>query len=121
MQVPPTYKLNCYVINNGNIITPTAQVELEHNGETKQGFCIGDGPIDAAFRAIEQITGRHYELDDYQVQSVTEGRDSMGATIIKLRSNGKLYSGKGISTDVIGASINAYMNALNKICFEEGE
>ena len=45
----------------------------------------------------------------------------MGATIIKLRTNGKLYSGKGISTDVIGASINAYMNALNKICFEEGE
>ncbi len=121
MQVPPTYKLNCYVINNGNIITPTAQVELEHFGELKQGFCIGDGPVDAAFRAIEQITGKHYELDDYQVHSVTEGRDSMGATIIKLRSNGKLYSGKGISTDVIGASINAYMNALNKICFEEGE
>ncbi len=121
MQVAPTYKLNCYVVNSGNKITSTAQVELEHKGEAKQGFCIGDGPVDAAFRAIEQITGNHYELDDYQVQAVTEGRDSMGSAIIKLRSDGKLYSGKGISTDVIEASINAYINALNKICFEEGE
>ncbi len=121
MQVAPTYKLNCYVVNSGNKITSTAQVELEHKGEAKQGFCIGDGPVDAAFRAIEQITGTHYELDDYQVQAVTEGRDSMGSAIIKLRWGGKLYSGKGISTDVIEASINAYINALNKICFEEGE
>ncbi len=120
MQVAPTYKLNYYVVNSGNKITSTAQVELEHMGEAKQGFCIGDGPVDAAFRAIEQITGSHYELDDYQVQAVTEGRDSMGSAIIKLRSGGKLYSGKGISTDVIEASINAYINALNKICFEEG-
>jgi len=119
MQVAPTYRLKNYVINNGNIITPTAQVELEYKGESKQGFCIGDGPIDAAFRAIEQITGHHYELDDFQIQAVTEGREAMGSSIVKLRSNGKLYSGKGISMDIIGASINAYINALNKICFEE--
>lgn len=119
MQVAPTYKLKSYVVNNGNIITPTAQVELDYKGEPKQGFCIGDGPIDAAFLAIEQITGHHYELDDFQIQSVTEGRDSVGSAIVKLRSEGKLYSGKGVSTDIIGASINAYINALNKICFEE--
>ena len=119
MQVAPTYKLKSYVVNNGNIITPTAQVELDYKGESKQGFCIGDGPIDAAFLAIEQITGHHYELDDFQIQSVTEGREAVGSAIVKLRSEGKLYSGKGISTDIIGASINAYINALNKICFEE--
>ncbi|MBQ8525622.1 MAG: hypothetical protein IJ460_02720 [Clostridia bacterium] len=119
MQVAPTYKLKSYVVNNGNIITPTAQVELDYRGEPKQGFCIGDGPIDAAFLAIEQITGHHYELDDFQIQSVTEGREAVGSAIVKLRSDGKLYSGKGVSTDIIGASINAYINALNKICFEE--
>lgn len=119
MQVAPTYRLKNYVINNGNIITPTAQIELEYKGELKQGFCIGDGPIDAAFLAIEQITGHHYELDDFQIQAVTEGREAMGSSIVKLRSGGKLYSGKGISMDIIGASINAYINALNKICFEE--
>ena len=80
---------------------------------------MGDGPIDAAFMAIEQITGRHYELDDFQVQAVTEGREAMGSTLVKLRSNGKLYSGNGISTDIIGSSIRAYVNALNKIVYEE--
>lgn len=119
MQVAPTYKLKSYVINNGNTITPTALVELEKNGKVLQGFSIGEGPIDAAFLAIEQVTGHHFELDSFQIQAVTEGREAMGTSIIKLRNNGKPYSGKGISTDIIGASINAYINALNKICFEE--
>lgn len=119
LQVPPTYKLKSYVINNGNIITATAQVELEKDGEILRGFSIGDGPIDAAIMAIEHILGHHYELDDFRIQSVTEGHEAIGSGIIKLRSGGKLYSGKGVSTDIIGASINAYINALNKICFEE--
>ena len=80
---------------------------------------MGDGPIDAAFHTIEQIIGHHYELDDFQIQSVTEGREAMGEALVKLRSNGKLYSGKGVSTDIIGASIVAYINALNKIVYEE--
>ena len=84
-----------------------------------EGVSIGDGPIDAAFLAVEQITGQHYELDDFQIQSVTEGREAMGETLVKLRSNGKLYSGNGLSTDIVGASIRAYINALNKIVFEE--
>lgn len=120
MQVAPTYKLKSYVINSGNILTPTANIELEKNGTLIHGFCIGDGPIDASFRAIEQITGHHYELDDFQIQSVTRGREAVGESIVKLRYEGKLFSGKGTSTDVVGASINAYINALNKICFEEG-
>ncbi len=119
LQVPPTYKLRSYVINNGNVITATAQVELEKDGEILKGFSIGDGPIDAAIMAIEHILGHHYELDDFRIQSVTEGHEAVGSGIIKLRSGGKLYSGKGISTDIIGAGINAYINALNKICFEE--
>lgn len=119
MQVVPTYRLKSYVINNGNIITPTAHIELEREGKVLQGFCIGDGPIDAAFLAIEHITGHHFELDDFQIQSVTEGRGAMASSVVKLRHNGKPYSGKGISTDIVGASINAYINALNKICFEE--
>ena len=119
MQVVPTYKLKSYVINNGNIITPTAHVVLDKGSEIMQGVCVGDGPIDAAFLAIEQITGHHFELDEFQIQAVTEGREAMGSGFVKLISDGKCYSGKGISTDVIGASINAYINALNKICFEE--
>ena len=118
-QVPPTYRLQSYVINSGNLISSTANLMLEKGSRTLKAVGMGDGPIDASFRTIEQIIGHHYELDDFQIQSVTEGREAMGEALVKLRSNGKLYSGKGISTDIIGASIIAYVNALNKIVYEE--
>ena len=119
LQVPPTYKLVSYVINNGNIIPATAQISLEKQGRELSGVCIGDGPIDAAILAIEQIIGHHYELDEFLIQAVTEGREAMGSALVRLRAGGKLYSGNGISTDIIGASIAAYLNALNKIVYEE--
>lgn len=119
LQVPATYALVSYVINNGNIISSSAQITLEKDGKQSIGVCIGDGPVDAAFRAIEQIIGYHYELDDFQIQAVTEGKEAMGSALVKLRFDGKLYSGNGISTDIIGASIRAYINAVNKIVYEE--
>jgi len=119
MQVPPTYKLVSYVVTSGNTISATAHLKLHKQEKIVEGVSLGDGPIDAAFLAIEQITGHHYELDDFQIQSVTEGREAMGQTVVKLRSEGKVYSGRGISTDIVGASILAYINALNKIVYEE--
>ncbi len=119
LQVAPTFNVKSYLINSGNVITSSAHIIMEKNGEELQEVCLGDGPIDAAFITIEKIIGRHFELDDFQIQSVTEGREAVGSALVKLRSNGKLYSGKGISTDIIGASINAYVNAINKIYFEE--
>ena len=66
---------------------------------------------------IKQNTGIDY--DDFQIQAVTEGKEAMGSAVVKLRSGGKVYSGNGISTDIIGASIRAYLNAINKIVYEE--
>ena len=108
-----------FVVNSGNIINPTANIILEKQGKNYTGLSSGDGPIDAALRALEQIVGHHYELDDFQIQSVTEGREAMGEALIKLRCDGTLYSGRGISTDIIGATIRAYLNALNKIVYGE--
>ena len=119
LQVPATYELVSYVINNGNIISSSAQIKLEKDGMETIGVAIGDGPIDAAIRAIERVLGCHYELDDFQIQSVTEGKNAMGSALVKLRSDGKLYSGNGTSTDIIAASIRAYLNAVNKIVYEE--
>ncbi len=119
MQVPATYEIVDYVINSGNVISATSRIRLKKNGEIVDGVCVGDGPIDASFLAIEQITGSHYELDDFQIRAVTEGREAMGETVVRLRSEGKLYSGRGISTDIIGSGIRAYINALNKIIYEE--
>ncbi len=119
MQVPSTYHLESYISNSGNIIPATANITLTKDGEKLSGVASGDGPIDASFRAIENIIGHHYELDDFKITSVTEGREAVGSAIVKLRADGKLYSGNGISTDIIGASIRAYVNALNKIVYSK--
>ena len=120
LQAPSTYKLKSFVINNGNVIGATAHIELYKGDTILSGVSIGDGPIDAAFLAIEQIIGHHFELDDFQIQALTEGRGAVGSSIVKLRADsGRLYSGKGVSTDIIGSSIKAYINALNKIAAGE--
>ena len=121
MQVPPTYTLESYVINSGNTMTATSHIILRKGGEKLESVSLGDGPIDASFLAFEQITGHHYDLDDFQIKAVTEGHEAMGEAVVRLMSNGKLYSGRGISTDIIGASILAYVSALNKIVYEEAE
>ncbi|MCI8590299.1 MAG: hypothetical protein HFE77_06265 [Clostridiales bacterium] len=118
LQVPPTYKLESYVINTGNIISATAHIKIEKNGEMLTGISAGDGPIDAAFNAIEEVAGSYYELDDFQIRAVTEGKEAVGSAIVKLRYEGRLYSGSGISTDIIGAAIRAYIAAINKIVYE---
>ena len=121
MQVPSTYVLSSYSITASNISSSMAHMVLDKNGQKLEGVALGDGPVDAAFLAIENILGCHYELDDFQIRSVTEGREAMGETVVKLRSGGRLYSGRGTSTDIVGSSIQAYINALNKITYEEAE
>lgn len=119
LQVPATYTLKRYVVNSGNVLRATATILVEKNGEPIERVAMGDGPIDAAFAALEQIIGKRYELDDWQMQSVTEGQEAMGEAIVKIMNDGKVYSGRGISTDIIGSSIRAYLNAVNKIVYEE--
>ena len=121
LQVPSAYKVQSYVINSGNVITATSHIRMEKDGQILDGLAVGDGPVDASFLAIEQIVGRHFELDDLQVRAVTEGREAMGETIVRLQSaDGRIFSGRGISTDIIGSSISAYVSAVNKIIYEEG-
>lgn len=119
MQAPSTYHFETYTTTSSNASSSMSQVTLKCDGEIICGVSNGDGPIDSAFRAIEQCIGHHYELDDFQVQSVTEGKEALGSALVRLRNNGKLYSGNGTSTDIVAASIRAYINALNKIVFEE--
>ena len=118
-QAPATYVLESYVINSGNIMTATCHLRLRKGEEVLDSVCAGDGPVDAAFLAIEKLVDRQYELDDFQIRSVTEGREAMGEAVVRLRAGGKLCSGRGISTDIVGSSIMAYLNAINKIVSEE--
>ena len=118
-EVPPTYILRSYIVNSGDRMTPMAQVEIEKDGEVRHGVSIGDGPIDAAILAVERVIGTHYELDDFRISSVTRGQEAMGEALVRLRSRGRVFSGGGVSTDIIGAALKAYVSALNKIVFEE--
>ena len=94
---------------------------LKRDGVEFSGLSYGNGAVDAAFHALENVTGRKFELDRFEVNAVTEGKEAMGETLVKLRNDGKIYSGRGVSTDIVGASIRAYLNALNKIVYEEAE
>lgn len=119
MQAPSTYHLESYSTNCTNLASSMSQVTLKCGDEILTGVSTGDGPIDSVFRAIEECIGYHYELDDFQIQAVTDGKEALGSALVRLRNNGKLYSGNGTSTDIMAASIRAYINALNKIVFEE--
>lgn len=118
-EVPETYKLDSYIVTTGNVTDVMAHIKLKKDDEVLDGISLGDGPIEAGFNAIENITGRHFELDEFQIQAISEGREALGQTLVKLRAHGKAYAGSGTSTDIIGASIKAYINALNKIVYEE--
>ena len=119
LQVPPTYTLEGYVINSGLSFKATSHISLRKDGELIEAVSLGDGPIDSSFKSIESVVGKHYELDDFSIQAVTEGREAMGESVVKLIADGKVYSGRGISTDIVESSIRAYINALNKIAYEE--
>lgn len=119
MQAPSTYHLVSFSATCSSNGASMAQVTLGKGEETLGGVALGDGPIDSAFRAIEQCIGYHYELDAFEIQAVTEGKEALGSTLVRLRNNGKLYSGTGLSTDIVGAGVRAYINALNKIAAEE--
>ena len=120
-QVPPTYRIESYVINSGNIISATCHLRLRKGDGILESVCVGDGPVDAAFQAVDKVVGRQYELDDFQIRSVAEGREAMGEAVVRLRYGGKVYSGRGVSRDIVGSSLMAYLNAVNKMAYEEDE
>ena len=122
VQVPKTFTLDSYVINSGNTITATATVAMVKEGTVYEKVARGSGPIDAAFQAIGKIVGRQLELEDYKIEAVSEGEDALGdARVVFRNDKGREFLGRGLSTDVIEASIKAYINAVNKMYYQEKE
>jgi 2-isopropylmalate synthase len=122
VQVPKTYTTERFVITSGNTITSTATIMLVREGKRIEKVARGDGPIDAAFKAIEKIVGRELQLEDYKLESVTEGQDALGDALVKIKGvDGLIYSGRGLSTDIIEATIFAYVNAVNKMIYQESQ
>jgi 2-isopropylmalate synthase len=113
--IKPIWKLESFVINSGTNVTPTAEVSLKYKNKALSAKSSGDGPVDACFKAIDKITGIKGELQDYRIEAVTKGKDALGEVGLKLKAKGKTVTSRGSSTDIIEASVRAYINALNKI------
>ena len=108
------YELDYLHISSGSSSIPTAVVRIKKDAEIKEESSIGDGPVDAIFNAIERALGIKQQIESYNVRSVTSGRQALGEVLVRIRSNSRSFTGRGISTDIIEASAKAYLNALNK-------
>jgi len=94
---------------------PDSQITLWVDGEEKSAHSQGGGPVDATFRAIEEIVHSDTELQLYSVNNITSGTDSQGEVTVRLEKGGSIVNGQGADTDIVIASAKAYINALNKI------
>jgi 2-isopropylmalate synthase len=114
-EISEAYKLDSYQINSGNKLIATAAVSLCKDGEIITEAATGDGPINAAFKAVERTVGFEVELQDYSLKGVTEGADALGEATVRVMKDNRIFVGRGVSTDVIEASIKAYVNAINRV------
>jgi 2-isopropylmalate synthase len=92
---------------------PQAELTLNYKGESYHSTSEGDGPVDAVFKAIEQLAKSDSELKLYSVNAVTAGTDSQGEVTVRLEKGGRIVNGQGADTDILVASVKAYLNALN--------
>lgn len=110
------YTLDWFAVHTSNFTTSTSTVCLKSGDEKIEGVSLGDGPIDASFKAIDTIIKPvEHTFDVYNINSISEGKDTLGDVTVKLSANGRSFTGRGLSTDIIEASITAYLIALNKM------
>ena len=94
---------------------PQARITLAENGVEKHAESQGGGPVDAAFKAIELVAASGTTLQLYSVNNITSGTDAQGEVTVRLAKGGRIVNGQGADTDIVVASVKAYLNALNKI------
>ncbi|MEW6557367.1 MAG: 2-isopropylmalate synthase [Elusimicrobiota bacterium] len=109
------YELKNVFVTSGTIVKPTAKIELKKGKKLFSASSTGDGPVDSSYKAIDKIVGLKLKLIDYSLKSVSIGKDAVGEASVKVEHKGKLFGGRGTSTDVIEASVKAYLSAINRI------
>jgi 2-isopropylmalate synthase len=111
-----SWELVSLYTNAGTACVPSATITLRRtDGQEFQMAEFGDGPIDAIFKTMEKITGIRVRLTDFQVRSVTVGKDAQGEVFVEVRHEGKVYRGRAVSTDIVSASAAAFLQVLNRI------
>ncbi len=110
------WTLDSYKVACGTGEVPEVTLRLRHGDEkVSTTIASGDGPIDAVFLAIEQLTGISVVCRDFSVHSVTVGKDAQGEVMVQIEHKGQVYRGRGVSTDSVEASAKAFLNAMNRI------
>ena len=112
--VEDLYSLDYLHVSSGMTSIPTATVRLVREGQVFEEAACGDGPVDAAYRAVDRVVQMDATLEEYQLRAVTSGKDALGEVSVKVRVGERVYTGRGVSMDIIVASVRAYLNALNK-------
>jgi 2-isopropylmalate synthase len=120
-EVPDVWSINNYRLITISGTVPSVRLTLKRGEElVTVDVNAGDGPFDALFWAIEQITGIDVVCRDFNVHSITVGKDAQGEVTVELEHGGHVYRGRGVSTDSIEASAKAFLNAINRIIAAEG-
>jgi 2-isopropylmalate synthase len=117
-ELPPVkqnLKLEYMHSYSGTAAIPTATVRLLVNGKMKEGASVGDGPVDAVYKAIAELTATHAKLLRYDIRAVTGGTEAMGEVTVQLEIGNRRVIGRGVSTDIIEASAKAYVDGLNRL------
>ncbi|MEX1031558.1 MAG: 2-isopropylmalate synthase [Paenibacillaceae bacterium] len=116
IETPETFVLDKLQVTYSNQSIPSAIVSLRTiDGNVVELTAQGNGSVDAIYQAIDQATGEVVELEDYAIQSVTQGTDALGEVHVVLKQNGVSVQGRGISTDILEASARAYIDAINRM------
>ena len=113
--VEHVYELEYLHVACGTGTLPTASVKMKTKGKTRQAAACGDGPVDAAYEAIRQATGLSPKLEHYSIRAVTGGKEALGEATVRITEDGRIFVGRGISTDIIEASAKAYVDAINRM------
>ena len=115
-QAPEHYHLEHVQVSCGDHARPTATVTLRTpNGEELTDVALGTGPVDAAFKAVHRVVSIPNELSEFSVQSVTAGIDAIGEVTVRVRHKDSTFSGHAANTDIVVASTQAYLKALNRL------
>jgi len=95
--------------------TPTASVKIKTKDRTLSAEAEGDGPVDAAYEAIRKATAKYPRLEKYSIRAVTSGKEALGEATVKIVEADRIFTGRGVSTDIIEASAKAYVDAINRL------
>ena len=114
-------KLDRYNVTASNAITPVSTIRLMRDGKLVENVAASDGPINASFKAINQILGLKVALESFQLNAITGGTDAQCEATVRVRDGSRVFHGRGISTDVIEGSILAYLQALNVLLEEDAQ